>query len=795
MKLIMTFTVILFVATTASAQFQLKKNLTFDGTAQQVQWVDLNNDSLLDVVITIKKNNYFSLVALSKITADTTQTFFLADSIPITGLPKFYDWNGDNKIDAVFPQAGSTNTFILLNQGNFSFQKSSNSIGSNGYSKIEFADLNNDAQPDAVVIKSSGGWAILKNNLNQFNVISDSSMLVDDFALFDFDKNGYHDIALCGMLQNGQPFLSIYEFDNNFQLARKIQVANPVRGKIEIGDVNEDGLFDLLVSGKDPSGGSTSNVFLNNDTIFTFVKKYVGLQNPELRVADLNSDGQADLSFFGQDGNGNSRHWILTSTNDSIPLPTQHITHQAYGDYDRDGDLDLLMATDTLSVVIFENQTVTKNQGPSTPSNSLGLFIYNRIFMYWQKPTDDHTSVPALTYDVSIIEGTQQVESCEFDLHNSERLAVTHGNQGTNNFSLLRISRNPFSYSIQSIDNSFTPNPKNICHGQSGPGSCLNFKTQTLTVCNSAPLQLQSPQPVMWFSFSKGYLGTSDSVSAPAKTDTLFSFLPAMNFSCNDIKVYLINKSTQDTLKVSKNIAACKGSSVWLTVAAEWKGVVWKDKQGDSKGTGDSLNYLVNENETLTAIGHNDRGCALHETENLTASIPTIKLNGQDFKIMLGQSVSLVATGTQEYLWQPSGGLNDNTISDPVASPTKTTQYTVKGFDSLRCSITASILIEVTDTAFVPTLFTPNGDGKNDELKIYGLNQVHDFEFTVYNREGSIVFDTSDLNGVSTYGWDGTKNGTSQPTGLYFWKVEGHFDSGQAVMLNGKTKGSVMLLR
>jgi len=784
----------LFIASASLAQFQVKKNFTLAGTAQHVQWVDVNNDTLLEAVVTLKKGNYYALIAYGKINADTAEIHLLADSIPASGPPTFFDWNGDNKMDAIFPQAGNTNTLILLNQGNFSFQKLLVGIGTNSYSKIHFSDLNNDAQPDAVVIKNTGGWTILKNNHSKFSTVADSTLQVDDFALFDFDKNTYRDIALCGTLQNGQPFLFIYEFYNSFQVARKIQVATPVHGKIEIGDINEDGFFDLLVSGKDQSGVLTSSVFLNNDTTFTLTKKYVGLQNPELRVADFNSDGQADLSFFGQDNDGNLQHWVLTSTNDSIPLPTQHITHQAYGDYDRDGDLDLLMSTDTLGMTLFENQTTTKNEGPAAPSNSFAIFIYNRIFMYWQKPTDDHTPVPALTYDVSILEGSQQIESSEFDLSSLERLTVAHGNQGSNNYSLARIPVSSYLYEIQSIDNAFVADKRTICHGQCG-GSCLSLKVQTLTTCNSKPIQLKAQQPVMWFSFSKGYLDTSDSASIPAKADTLFAFSPTQNPSCNNISVFVINVSSLDTLKLNKNLVACKGGSVWLTVAPEWEGVVWKDGQGNSKGIGDSLNYVVEKNEVITAIGHNDRGCVIHETENLVASLPSVKLNGQDFKIMLGQSVSLIASGAEEYLWQPAEGLSSYAIANPVASPTQTTQYSVTGYDSIRCTATASVLIEVEETAFIPTLFTPNGDGKNDVLKIYGLSQVHDFQFTIYNREGSVIFTAEDLSSVSTTGWDGTKNGVPQETGLYYWKVDGQFGNGQAAMLNGKTKGSVMLLR
>ena len=162
---------------------------------------------------------------------------------------------------------------------------------------------------------------------------------------------------------------------------------------------------------------------------------------------------------------------------------------------------------------------------------------------------------------------------------------------------------------------------------------------------------------------------------------------------------------------------------------------------------------------------------------------------------MLGQSVSLSASGAQEYWWQPGEGLSSSSSPDPVASPAITTLYTVTGFDSLHCTSAVTVLVEVSETAFLPTLFTPNGDGKNDELIIYGLRNAHDFQFTIFNREGSIVYETSDIGNASSSGWNGTKNGAPQQAGLYYWKVDGRFDNGQSLTLNGRTKGSVMLIR
>ncbi|MBS1974431.1 MAG: Ig-like domain-containing protein, partial [Bacteroidetes bacterium] len=88
---------------------------------------------------------------------------------------------------------------------------------------------------------------------------------------------------------------------------------------------------------------------------------------------------------------------------------------------------------------------------------------------------------------------------------------------------------------------------------------------------------------------------------------------------------------------------------------------------------------------------------------------------------------------------------------------------------------------------YVPRVFTPNGDGKNDVLKpiLVGISAFH--YFTVYNRWGNIVFTTSDPG----TGWDGTFKGVPQPVETYLWVGEGVDSQGSRVV----QKGMVSLVR
>ena len=65
---------------------------------------------------------------------------------------------------------------------------------------------------------------------------------------------------------------------------------------------------------------------------------------------------------------------------------------------------------------------------------------------------------------------------------------------------------------------------------------------------------------------------------------------------------------------------------------------------------------------------------------------------------------------------------------------------------------------------YVPNAFTPNGDGKNDNLMVLARG-LESLDFTIYNALGEIVFHASDPK----QSWDGTYRGEVQPIGVYLY--------------------------
>jgi gliding motility-associated-like protein len=96
-------------------------------------------------------------------------------------------------------------------------------------------------------------------------------------------------------------------------------------------------------------------------------------------------------------------------------------------------------------------------------------------------------------------------------------------------------------------------------------------------------------------------------------------------------------------------------------------------------------------------------------------------------------------------------------------------KYTVTVTDTLGCKTTSDIdIAEKCDPKFdIPTGFTPNGDGLNDYLQIFGQD-FYKMEVKIYNRWGELVFITN----KKQHWWDGTVGGKLAPAGVYVLTVK-----------------------
>jgi gliding motility-associated-like protein len=77
--------------------------------------------------------------------------------------------------------------------------------------------------------------------------------------------------------------------------------------------------------------------------------------------------------------------------------------------------------------------------------------------------------------------------------------------------------------------------------------------------------------------------------------------------------------------------------------------------------------------------------------------------------------------------------------------------------------------VSQTPIIFIPSVFTPNGDEHNEVFRpvTYFISEI-DYSFTVYNREGMLLYSTNDPH----KGWDGTYLGNHVQGGNYVYHLQ-----------------------
>jgi gliding motility-associated-like protein len=164
---------------------------------------------------------------------------------------------------------------------------------------------------------------------------------------------------------------------------------------------------------------------------------------------------------------------------------------------------------------------------------------------------------------------------------------------------------------------------------------------------------------------------------------------------------------------------------------------------------------------------------------------------GNDTIIVKGEYVNFSATGGITYEWSPATMLNLTNVSNPIGyypdtghyayNVHITSSYGCQGDDSVRVWVVGQ------SSLFVPSGFTPNGDGLNDVFRPMSVGYSQIKFFRVYDRWGELVFHTENIS----EGWDGTYKGHLCEVATYFWVLSIINRFGKEEMI----KGDVTLIK
>ncbi len=189
--------------------------------------------------------------------------------------------------------------------------------------------------------------------------------------------------------------------------------------------------------------------------------------------------------------------------------------------------------------------------------------------------------------------------------------------------------------------------------------------------------------------------------------------------------------------------------------------------------------------DTIPDICGNDSAFVIYQPVLISSPFDSIRTSDT---IFVGQSLTLPSNGNGSITWSYDPTLSCTNCPKPVATPAVTTTYLATNSLDTQCMRTGEFTVVVLKDAlvFMPSAFTPNGDGLNDYFGPIG-KVPDEFSIQIYDRNGTLFFKSAS----TLHPWDGKVNGKPQPNGVYVYLVQYRDIQKKPVM----KKGIVTLIR
>jgi len=290
-----------------------------------------------------------------------------------------------------------------------------------------------DESPDLITGCPDGHWTLAlyanngnnsftKDSLQKFTTLGPAM-----FELNDANRDGYLDFVVAGPDSSGQSMLLVYQSDSTglFTLTDSLIDEGPATGALDWGDYNNDGLPDLAMAGLYGTGPGLK-IFPNDNGHFksaSAISLDGGVYFGSLDWGDYDNDGDLDLAIAG--------NTLVDSSTGKDPVTQVWINENGsfgnydslegaglgtvrWGDYDGDGDLDLMVAGTGQEgndfAKVFDNLegVLNENYNPIAPFGLLAMVDVSRVDLSWnqgqdiESPFSDKTISEALTYSVRV---------------------------------------------------------------------------------------------------------------------------------------------------------------------------------------------------------------------------------------------------------------------------------------------------------------------------------------------------------------------------------------------------------
>jgi len=482
-----------------SQPFTEQTGISLEGVSDgSVAWGDYDNDGDLDILLTGNSSSG----PTSKIYKNNgNNTFTEQTGISLTGVKGgsvvWGDYDNDGYLDVLLTgYMGSTYVSVIYrNNGNNTFTYNS-SLKPAELSSVAWADYNNDGYLDILLTGQQGipnyFSKIYKNNGNstfsEQTGISLTGVSWSSVAWGDYDNDGDLDILLNGKAGSSNYISKIYKNNGNntFTEQTDISLTGVYDGSVAWGDYDNDGYLDILLTGQTDTN-PISIIYKNNGNN-TFSEQtgisLTGVSGGSAAWGDCDNDGDLDILLTGKTGSSDniSKIYINNGNNTfteqtGISITGVYKSSVAWGDYDNDGDLDILITGEKGSSYIskiYTNENSIVNTIPKITAVSLPIINKNNVTLGWGKATDAQTPSNGLTYNLNIkrVSDGYIAFSSMADVSTGFHRLVQCGNMNhVLTYTVQNIDCGEYEWSVQAIDH---------CYSGSLFSKGTNFKTPPL---------------------------------------------------------------------------------------------------------------------------------------------------------------------------------------------------------------------------------------------------------------------------------------------------------------------------
>ncbi len=278
----------------------------------------------------------------------------------------------------------------------------------------------------------------------------------------------------------------------------------------------------------------------------------------------------------------------------------------------------------------------------------------------------------------------------------------------------------------------------------------INLTSNLSTICNgdSVKLYVDGANNYSWVPSVSLSSSFGNIVNASPLLSTTYYVTGTDTNNCSNTVSKNIFVNPLPSLYIQpQNFSICSGDSAIINISGA-NSYYWSPNISLSNDTGSNVIAFPNISTKYNINGIDSNGCLNSINFNINViQNPNISINASSTIICEGESVNLIASGLNQYYWQPSTSLSSNIGNFVTANPKFSTEYTLSGIDSSGCEGNLKITINVIprpqanmdsnnyslcrgDTAALKIDFLGNPPWKVD----YSINSISQLTLTTSNN-------------------------------------------------------------